>query len=377
MGRWRHMGIVGLVATTLLTSGGCGRPADASQHASAASLAPLLPVTTAADVRASDAALSADLDTELASGRYERVRSLIVLSHGRTVYERYFHSAPTDRHDVYSVSDSLIGLLVGIAIEDGLIDGVDQTLAALLPDRAATMAPSLARATLLQVLTDRAGLADELPAHSRTSTGDELDALLANPVATPGHFLYSANTARLLTAILAHATGRSVLDYARDRLLTPLGIASTPFEQPAPWDARVIDGSRFSWTADPPGGGFGSTGLRLTAHDLAKIGLLVLQDGRWEGRQVVPAQWMRAATAPQVGTGTYQDGYGYQWWNMRTGGGEHVVFAAGAGMQAVLVVPADRLVVAYQVWLPESGDSLAGGLMRELVASTVLPALAA
>jgi CubicO group peptidase (beta-lactamase class C family) len=368
------MGIAGLVAVAGCTSAGGAR----GQLQPAATLPPLLPVAAQANVQAADAALADTLDSELAGEEYERLRSLVILSSGRTVYERYFHSAPTAQHEVFSVTKSLTGILMGIAIGEGLIDGVDETLASLLPDRAAGMSPEVAQATLEQVLTERAGLSDESPVDAAEQTGDWVGALLANPVAAPGAgFHYSDASLTLLSAILVRVTGRSVLAYAREKLFDPLGIVLSPFAQVDAWQrAGSIDGAGIGVGIYLQGSDIGSSGLRLTGQDMAKLGLLMLQDGRWEGRQVVPAQWVRQATTTHADTGAFQVGYGYQWWTGRTSEGDPTFYALGAGQQTILVVPDRQLVVAYQLWLPESGDAPVGALVRELIATTVPPALA-
>ena len=383
MGRLRRVWLASMVLAGLVAVAGCSTAEGVSgQLQSAATLPatlpPLLPPAGQADVRAADAALADTLDSELAGEEYERLRSLLILSSGRTVYERYFHSAPTAQHDVFAVTKSVTGILVGIAIGEGLIDDVDETLASLLPDRVARTPAEVAQVTLEQVLTDRAGLSNESPVDPTDPTGDWVAGLLANPVAAPGaRFEYSDASVALLSAILARATGRSVLSYAREKLFAPLGIDLSPFAQVNAWRRTgSIAGAGFGAGVDLQGSDIGSSGLRLTGQDMAKLGLLMLQGGRWEGRQVVPAQWVRQATTTQADTGAFQVGYGYQWWTGRTSDGEPKFEALGAGRQTILVVPDRQLVVVYQIWLPESGDAPVGGLVRELVATTVLPALA-
>jgi CubicO group peptidase (beta-lactamase class C family) len=325
--------------------------------------------------------LAATLDAALADDDFERLLSLVILVDGRPVYERAFGSLPTDRHNVSYATSSVVGLLVGIAIDEGLIDGVDATLGELLPQYAEQMSPAMRKVTLEQLLTHRAVRDAPSPLDDGPPAPDWVAAALAAQPAEPdGEFRYANGDAHLLSAILARATGGSVLDYARRVLFDPLGIDTSGAEQvDAAAPGAQLDGVGFAWAVDPQGLQLGSTGLRLTARDMARIGQLVLQRGRWEGRQLVSPRWIRAATRPHVKVNDAGDGYGYQWWTGVTDKGERTTFALGIGGQVILVVPALRTVVAYQIWRPvsEKYDNPAVSELKNLVALTALPAIRA
>lgn len=325
--------------------------------------------------------LAATLDAALADEDYERLLSLVILVDGRPVYDRAFGVLPSDRRHVSFVTSSILGLLVGIAIDEGLIDGVDATLGELLPHYAEQMSPAMRKVTLEQLLTHRAVRDAPSPLDDGPPAADWVAAALAAQPAEPdGEFRYANGDAHLLSAILARATGTSVLDYARRVLFDPLGIDTTGAQHldATPTGAQ-LDGVTFAWAVDPQGLHVGALGLRLTAHDMARIGQLVLQRGRWEGRQLVPARWVRAATTPHVSVNDAGEGYGYQWWTGLTGEGERTTFALGLGGQVILVVPALRTVVAYQIWRPdsESLDSPVVGKVRNLIALEALPQIRA
>lgn len=164
----------------------------------------------------------------------------------------------------------------------------------------------------------------------------------------PGqYFNYSNNGAHLVSAILAEATGMPVLDYARIKLFDPLGIPTNPASQPA-LDDPDVDNAGFAWAADPQGINGGGSGLRLRAQDMAKIGLLYLNGGLWQGKQIVPADWVHTATKPHVDTG--DNGYGYMWWVLGKFDGDQAYQASGYGGQMIRVIPARELVFVYQVW---------------------------
>lgn len=127
-----------------------------------------------------DQRLAAALDEEFASDDYAGLTSVIVLSDGRTAYERYFGSEATDHQHVWSITKSIVSTLVGIAIGEGRIGGVEATLAQLLPDHAGVMAPAVAGITLEQLLTMTAGFADDL-----SSPGDAVASILTKRPPTP------------------------------------------------------------------------------------------------------------------------------------------------------------------------------------------------
>ena len=160
------------------------------------------------------------------------VRAVLVSVDGATVVAHYRDSAPDETAHVWSVTKSVLSMLVGIAIADGHLRGLEQTLAELLPAYRAHMTPDVAAITLQQLLSMTSGLAD---APDGGVTFDPADpdivrTLLDRPlVAAPGtRWVYSNASAHVVSAALRYATGRSVLDYARTRLFDPLGIRTRP-----------------------------------------------------------------------------------------------------------------------------------------------------
>ena len=346
--RRRQSAWVSAAMVFLLLAGGCSDPTtppDSPPSAAVATLGPLLPPATSGADLAVDQGLAAALDQEFSSDEYADLRSVIVLAHGRTAYERYFQSASTDYHQVFSVTKSVISALIGIAIAEGAIRGVDATLAELLPDHAKDMTPAVAGTTLEQVLTMMGGFNDDWPG---PDDPDWVADILGKQTSDPGSaWLYSSNSGHLAAAILAQATGTPVLEYARAKLFDPLGIPSTPAAQLAVNEPGALDGPGFGWAVDPQGINLGGYGLRLRAQDMAKLGLLYLADGLWQGQQVVPADWVHRATTQQADT--TDAGYGYLWW-VGDFEGEPLFGAQGNGGQRIFVVPARELVVVYQVW---------------------------
>jgi CubicO group peptidase (beta-lactamase class C family) len=297
------------------------------------------------------AAVATALDLALDAGeRYDTlIKSVVVTVDGQPVYARYSaDSGPEVRHNVYSVTKSVMSMLIGIAIDEGAIAGVDQTLAQLLPDYVPIMAPGVGQVTLEQVLTMTGGLLDDYP--PLVDPPDWVTDFLAAPLTQPPGtgFVYSNRGSHLLAAILAQATGRPVLDYAREKLFDPLGIITKPADQSHVPITELPDYDRaagFGWSTDPQGLNLGFSDLKITAPDMVKLGQLYLDRGQWHGQQLVPADWVAASTTNQLTDGDPNPGYGYQWWIHTSG--RHPGFAAqGYAGQLIDVVPDLGLVVA-------------------------------
>jgi CubicO group peptidase (beta-lactamase class C family) len=328
---------------------------------------------------ASTTALAAVLDREFASEDYAGLVSVLVLADGRTAYERYYDSAATDHHHVWSVTKSIVSTLVGIAIGEGRIPGVHATLAELLPAHAEEMGPGVAAITLEQLLTMTSGVTDGPP------SADVASILGEEPASDPGAvFSYTNSSAHLIAAILVEATGMPLLDYARATLFDPLGIPTRPGDQPtfADW-SDLTEPSGFGWYVDAQGINLGGLGLSLRAQDMARIGLLHLDHGRWQGQQVVPADWVQSATTEhvplEVGVEGFapagEVGYGYLWWTTRIGG-DAAYSASGSFGQRILVVPDRDLVVVTQASFSSATSDFAPGdtALNDALDSLIVPA---
>jgi CubicO group peptidase (beta-lactamase class C family) len=151
---------------------------------------------------------------------------------------------------------------------------------------------------------------------------------------------------------VADTTGQSTLAFARARLFGPLGIPSAKAPQPvfvahpSPAALQAYARAPVAWPTDPQGYQLGFSGLKLPSRDLAKVGYLYLNGGRWDGRQVIPAGYVAASTRPHSTPppGGPAEGYGYQWW-VASQGGHPSFLAVGYGGQLVQVVPDLDLVV--------------------------------
>jgi CubicO group peptidase (beta-lactamase class C family) len=316
--------------------------------------APQTPACDAARIQAAGFAapkLCALLDAPAHDGA--NVHAVVVLRHGALVAERYYRGRDrsiwspfartvqfdaTMRHDLRSVSKSITSLLWGIAQGEGRMPPLDTPVLALYPELADLASNGRDKITLRQLFTMTSGLVWEEPI--RYSMGNDETGLywrssqaryLFDRPLAPGKpaFNYNGGATAVIADILAHRTGMPLQDYAQQKLFAPLGITE--------WE----------WQKDVRGRPMAFAGLRLRPRDLASIGQLVLQRGRWQGRQVVPAQWIEESLAPRVETG---DGlqYGYQWWSGTVdaaGGRQRWHAGFGNGGQRLFIVPALDLVV--------------------------------
>ncbi len=298
------------------------------------------------------AAMETELKRRLAAGpdTVKELRSMLISVDGTTELAFYQGSKATDHQHVWSVTKSVLSILVGIAVDEGKLR-LDQPLAELLPEHASVMTDDQKATTLRQLLTMTGGMAGD-GGGLNPEADDPIGLLLMYSSTGPRDvFAYSNSGAHLVAAVLHEAVDRSILDYAREKLFDPLGIDSQPaWEGVNPNLKDGFDDAGFAWQTDSKGTHIGAYGLKLTPPDLVKLGELYLDEGMWHGRRIVSADWVRASTAPQLTEEQAASGgqYGYLWWV------EHdpemsVYTARGAWCQLVLVIPSRRVVVASTV----------------------------
>lgn len=293
------------------------------------------------------------------------LNAMVVMRDGEVLYESTFNDGPplSRAVNIKSASKSVISALVGIAIERGVLEGVNQKVVDVLgPEAAANSDPRIDDLTIGHLLSMQAGL-------ERTS-GENYGAwvssrnwvrnALSRPfVADPGgRMLYSTGSTHLLSAILTRASGRSTLELAREWLGEPLGITIP------------------SWPADPQGIYFGGNDMRLTPRDLARFGELYRQGGTVEGQQIVPADWIEESWTPRTRSPWSGEAYGYSWFLGRAG--DYAMnYGWGYGGQMIFVVPELDLTVAMTSDIDvERGSSHIGDL-RRLMTEHIVPAAVA
>jgi CubicO group peptidase (beta-lactamase class C family) len=326
---------------------------------------------------------------ELAAEKLGRTsaQSFLVMRNGKLVYEKYFSSSngsADSRNNIYSVTKSFISSLVGIAIREGYIDSVEDPVEKYLPRYYKELTdPRWHEIKLKHLLTMTPGFLEDL--NAMTGSGDWVRYTFDLPLNyAPGEkFQYANSASHLLSVILSESTGMSTKDFAGKYLFTPLDITDP------------------QWMTDPQDNYAGYAGIYLRPRDLAKFGWLYCSGGKWDGRQIVPEEWVADSTKVQYdfnkekeaeadagvlsneqstaksdadaqdGSGGKlpENGYGYKWWI----GGKtdyHEYSARGYGGQSITVIPELGLVVVITS-LPEA-RSIGDEAREEIIAEDII-----
>jgi len=272
---------------------------------------------------------------EAADKDIDAMNSFMLVRHGHVVAEGWW--APYDRetpHMLYSLSKSFTSTAVGFAVAEGKLSLDDQVIK-FFPDEApADPSVNLRAMRVRDLLRMNTGNQIEAPIRvddptKQTETWVKTFLTHSVPFKPGTHFLYNSPATYMLSAIVQKATGLTVLEYLRPRLFEPLG-----FKDPV-------------WVSSPQGITAGAYGLSVRTEELARFGELYLHHGVWNGKQLIPANWVAQATSMQTSTGSapasdWDQGYGYQFWRSR-----HNSFRAdGAFGQFCMVIPELDAVVA-------------------------------
>lgn len=293
---------------------------------------------------------------EAADREVKTMHSFMLVRHGKEVAEAWWRPESPDKpHQLWSLSKSFTSTAVGLAVEEGKVKLEDKVLSFFPEEAPAKISDHLMAMSVKDLLTMSTGHETEPTVRSKPNWAK---AFLEHPVTkTPGtHFQYNTPATYMLSAIVTKVTGQNVLDYLKPRLFEPLGITNP------------------EWGASPQGVTLGGYGLMLRTEDIAKFGQLYFQKGQWNGKQLVPAAWVKEATSKQVPNDAgkkdpeksdWAQGYGYQFWQCR-----HGAFRGdGKDGQFCIVMPEQDAVVAI--------TALTGDMQKELnlVWEHLLPAM--
>ena len=296
---------------------------------------------------------------------YGNTAGILVLQNGETEYERYFNgfTGDTATH-VFSVTKSILSILIGIAMDQGLIHSLDQQVLSFFPDYTVKRGEkTLQRVTLQNLMTMTAPYKYKSAPYTRYFTSDswvkasldllggkgELGAFRYTPLIGPD----------ILSGILSRVTESTVLDFAVKNLFSPLGIAvpeNIRFDSKEEQLDIMKNRRAPGWVADPQGINTAGWGLFLTARDMARIGQLYLNGGAYGGRQIVSNTWVSESTA--IHSHWNSIAYGLLWWIVDE---QAQSFAAlGDGGNIIYVNPAKKLVVAMaSLFKPLAKDRVA------------------
>jgi CubicO group peptidase (beta-lactamase class C family) len=362
------------------TSADCGAPATLSDG---------WPVSTPAQ-QGLDPKLICTTGPNLAKLRGANPHGAVVVRNGMLVYEQYFegddkrgsswlgvvpHDANT-LHNMESITKGVVALLVGIAFDRGWLKNLDASIFSFLPEYGDLRAPDNNKITLHHLLSMTSGL--DWPERAISVNNPENIVRRGYIAADPYRFVlersveaspgaawnYNGGGVWLLGLILRKVAGQPLDGFAKDALFEPLGIEE--------WD----------WARFPNGDPGTSGGLQLRPRDLAKLGQLVLDNGVWQGRQIVSADWIARMTARQSPSsfsfGSLRS-YGYLWWQGRSSIDNHEIDwigALGRGGQRLYVVPTLRLVVAVTAGNYGESNGGAPSLRENLAGDTALNSFA-
>ena len=253
----------------------------------------------------------------------------------------------TDLHTIQSVSKSVTSALIGIAIERGEIDGLNEKIAQYFPNHSSQFIdPLKSKITIEDLLTMRAGIKWDESSHAYTNpmnnaasmenSNNWIDYILSLPMEyKPGEkFVYNSGITVLLSHILHEASGMHANEYAEKYLFNKLGIQD------------------YFWKKTPNNLTDAEGGLYLSTRDFAKIGMLYLNDGRWNGSPVITNEWVELTMSPDTDIEESSRKYGYQWWLVPYENNQEKWMYSGSGYggQYLLIVPEYQLVMVFNGW---------------------------
>jgi CubicO group peptidase (beta-lactamase class C family) len=295
---------------------------------------------------------------KLINNDYSNIAGIIVQKNGKKVYENYFNDCTADSPiHVYSVTKSIISTLIGIAIDEGCIKSVNQKILDFFPDYTIKKGEkTIQNVTLKHLLTMTAPYKYKSAPYTKYFASDNwvkaaLD--LLGGKGQIGEFRYTPLIGPdILSGILVKATGKSVFDFATEKLFSPLGITvernivfNSIEEQMAFYEARNISG----WVSDPAGINTAGWGLTLTPTDMAKIGQLYLEGGKWNGKQIISNLWISESTKEHSRWDTMNLPYGYLWWIIDEK--EYACAAMGDGGNTIYFNARKKIVVSIGSFL--------------------------
>jgi CubicO group peptidase (beta-lactamase class C family) len=309
------------------------------------------PKASAVDSGLSEAKLRS-MDAAIRSEEFKKIGSVLIARHGKLAYEGYFDGDASTLRNTRSATKSITDVLMGIAIGEGKLSGVDARVLSLLPERARKMQnpdPRKASITVEDFLTmssslecddwndasrgneermylveDWAQFIFDLPIRGRMHGGEQVE---APPYGR--YFSYCTGGVFALSEVLEKATGMRTDRYAQQKLFSPLGITNV------------------QWVYSPMNVPMTGGGLLLTSRDLLKIGQLYLDGGRWQGARILNESWVRTSTRPHARIDESTE-YGYLWWLKSFKHGENsypAFFMTGNGGNKVVAIPKLDMVV--------------------------------
>ncbi len=263
------------------------------------------------------------------------VHSFMLMRHGKVISEGWWHPYKSDiNHIMHSVSKTFTSTAIGFAVEEKLLKVDDKVISFFPDDLPAVVSPNLEKLTIKHLLTMSTG--HEPPPVFTIDQPDWVKLYLAQPIINePGSvFSYSSYATYMLSAIIQKVSGKTTYEYLQPRLFDTLEIEN------------------IQWETDSDGISCGGWGMRIKTSDMAKLGMFYLQNGKWKGKQLLPASWIKEASSVQIyqlDEPTFEQelydegaqGYGYQIWRST----HNAYRADGANGQLIIVMPDQDAVI--------------------------------
>ena len=287
---------------------------------------------------------------EAAEKSKNELHSFMFLRHGKVIAEGWWDPyKPALKQSVYSLSKTFTSTAVGLAVSENRLKLTDKVISFFPNDLPDSISVYLGELTVKDLLTMSVGQEPEPTFAVASKNRDWVKGFLATPIVhKPGTvFLYNSLASFMLSAIVQKVTGQKLVDYLGPRLFDPLGITGVD------WEENLMSVNTGGW------------GLRVKTDDMARIGQLYLQKGKWNGNQILPAAWIEEATTEKIiqhpelaqskkDSSDWEQGYGYQIWRCR----HHAYRGDGAFGQYIIVFPDLDAVVAIQAETPDMQDEL-------------------
>ncbi len=304
-----------------------------------------------------DKELAKNLHTTILN-EYENTEGIVILKAGEIVFEEYFgNTNRKSKLHIASVTKSILSALIGIAVEKGYIKSTEETVMRYFPEYN-FISPNGVRenVTIQNLLTMTAP-------YSFDDWNEPLDALCTSPDwiefslqemgqnGEIGTFKYSTAGAHLLSAILTRVTGKSTREFANEFLFTQIGVENIREYPMSSYGYDDLFGKKVKgWVHDPNNITTGGWGLTLTVREMAHFGQLYLNNGSWNGKQIISPEWITQSIKPNL------NHYGYMWWLFEDNG-LHAFAAMGDGGNTICCIPQKALVVAVAShFIPNAKD---------------------
>jgi len=268
------------------------------------------------------------------SGEYGSIHSFLVVRNNTLIIEEYFYGRDRETlHPLSSATKSIVSLLIGLTKDQKYIQNIQSKLFSFFPEYDSLKTTQSAKISLENVLAMKTGF--KLDEENWRSSPNKIKTLLGRDVIQePGEsFNYDNGGANLLNGVIKNVCGIHADKFAEDYLFQPLGI------------------EKYNWDYEKQNGvPEGSGSLRMRPRDMAKIGMLVLNNGEWQGQQIVSSNWIKESTKPHSILDPGKTGYAYQWWILWyeiEGKKIKAVFASGSGSKFIFIIPDLDLVAVF------------------------------